>query len=233
MREQDHYAVLEVAADASADEIKRQYRRLMRGVHPDANRNDPAANRKAARLNLAYETLSDESRRREYDERTHPHKAHRRYAAWAEMPDWEDIVAEQVAPRRPRHLHTAEPLLEPEEIEVTVQELQSSPRVRRRVRITNRCDCRLLGDVSTSEPWVWGPIGDIAVGPGATAEFDVEIVSRKVAFPGISRVVVVAGDWTGVIPVRITGYVPTVRNRYGGAQTQYVPPRRRRAVRPR
>lgn len=225
--------MLEVAADASADEIKRQYRRLMRDVHPDANRDDPAATRKAARLNLAYETLSDEARRREYDERRFPHKANRRYAVWAEMPDWEDIVAEQVAPRRPPHLHADEPLLEPDEIEVTVGELEGARRVRRRVRITNRCDCRLLGDVSTSEPWVWGPIGDIEIGPGETAEFDVEIVSRKVTFPGISRVVVVAGDWTGVIPVRVTGYVPKVRNRYGGSQTQYVPPRRRRAVRPR
>lgn len=230
MAQQDHYATLEVAHDASAAQIKRQYRRLMREAHPDANAHDPAANRKAARLNVAYETLGDEAKRRAYDELHFPRVANRRYAVWAEMPDWEDIVAEHVPPRRPRHLHSDDPVMEPDEIEVDTSELQASPRVRRRVRISNRCDCTIVGDVSTSEPWLWGPIGELEIGPGETAEFDIEVVSRKVSFPGISRVVFVAGDWTGVVPVRITGYAPKVRNIYSATQSRYVPQRRRRAV---
>jgi hypothetical protein len=89
-----------------------------------------------------------------------------------------------------------------------------------------------VGDVSTSEPWVWGPIGELAVCPGQTVEFDVDVISSKVQFPGISRVVFVARDWTGVVPVKITGY-EAKRRKPPSSTAAYVPPRRRRAVRPR
>ncbi len=235
----DHYDTLEVAPNATDAEIKRRYRKLMREVHPDANANDPLATRKAARINAAYETLGDPAKRRAYDDVHHPRarsiiggaggRGH--YEHLSEQPNWEDIVAASVPARRRKHIHSVEPLIEPEEIEVDMADLRSQPRVRRHIRITNRCECTMTGDVSTSEPWVWGPVGHLRAGPGETVEFDIEIVARKVTFPGISRVIFVSKEWTGVIPVKITGYQAKSRRVYPATNAAYVPNRRRRAVR--
>ncbi len=233
----DHYAVLELAPDATDAEIKRRYRKLMRAVHPDANANDPQATRKAARLNVAFETLGDAEKRRAYDALHHPRaRANGRrghYEHVAEQPDWEDIVAASVTTRKPVHVHNPLPEIAPDEIEVDMAELRAQARVRRRIVVTNRCDCTLIGNVSTSEPWVWGPVGHLVVKPGQSIEFDIEIVARKVTFPGISRVIFVTKDWTGVVPVKITGYAPKLRRTYPATETAYVAPRRRRAVRTR
>jgi hypothetical protein len=107
-------------------------------------------------------------------------------------------------------------------------ELRATPRVRRRIRVTNGCTCTLKGDVSTSEPWLWGPIGQFVVAPGDSIEFDVEIVARKVRFPGLSRVLFVTATWTGVIPVRISGFEAKTRRVTSPVDMAYVPLRRRR-----
>ncbi len=233
----DHYAVLELTPDATDAEIKRRYRKLMRAVHPDANANDPQATRKAARLNVAFETLGDGEKRRAYDALHHPRAraSSRRghYEHVAEQPDWEDIVAESVTTRKAVHVHNPLPVIAPDEIEVGMAELRAQARVRRRIIVTNRCDCVLKGDVSTSEPWVWGPVGRLTVKPGQSVEFDIEIVARKVTFPGISRVIFVTKGWTGVVPVKITGYAPKLRRTYPATEAAYVAPRRRRAIRSR
>ncbi|KAI9451065.1 DnaJ-domain-containing protein [Lactarius psammicola] len=58
---QDYYAILEVDEDASADEIRRSFRRLALIHHPDKNHDDPeGATRRFAALQQAYEVLSDE-----------------------------------------------------------------------------------------------------------------------------------------------------------------------------
>jgi len=237
-RESDLYEALGVDPKATAGEIKRRYRRLMREAHPDANAGDPAATRRAARINAAYETLGDPSKRRAYDAQRAPAAAngHRKrsdrvYAHWAEQEDWEDIVEANVPPARPAHVHDAPPLIEPDEIEVSMAELRALPRVRRRIRVTNRCGCLLRGDVSTSEPWVWGPIGRFAIDAGESVEFDIEVISRKVAFPGVSRVLFVANDWTGVVPVRVTGYNPKARRVPKATNMPYVRHRRARVAR--
>lgn len=59
----DHYRLLQVRRDASAEVISAAYRRLMRDAHPD--RGGDAE--RARRLNVAYETLSDSAARRAYD----------------------------------------------------------------------------------------------------------------------------------------------------------------------
>jgi molecular chaperone DnaJ len=66
--EKDYYEMLGVAKDASADEIKKAYRKLARASHPDANPNDPAAERRFKDIGEAYAVVGDEGRRREYDE---------------------------------------------------------------------------------------------------------------------------------------------------------------------
>jgi len=62
----DYYDVLGVRRDASAEEIRRAYRRLARQYHPDVNK-DPEAEERFKEINEAYEVLSDEQRRAAYD----------------------------------------------------------------------------------------------------------------------------------------------------------------------
>ncbi|HLP23168.1 MAG TPA: molecular chaperone DnaJ [Microbacteriaceae bacterium] len=62
----DHYEVLGVARDASADDIKKAYRRLARELHPDVNPSPDAAER-FKEVTHAYDVLSDPESRQRYD----------------------------------------------------------------------------------------------------------------------------------------------------------------------
>lgn len=67
--EQDHYEVLGVTKDATKHEIHKAFRTLAKKYHPDKNK-DKGAQDEFIKIFKAYETLSDEKKRKEYDERS-------------------------------------------------------------------------------------------------------------------------------------------------------------------
>ena len=67
MAKQDYYATLEVARDASADALKKAYRKLAMKYHPDRNPGDKTAEGRFKDLNEAYDVLKDDQKRAAYD----------------------------------------------------------------------------------------------------------------------------------------------------------------------
>jgi molecular chaperone DnaJ len=71
MAKRDYYQVLGVGKNASADEIKRAYRRMAMKYHPDKNPDDNEAETKFKECAEAYEVLSDSNKRQRYDQFGH------------------------------------------------------------------------------------------------------------------------------------------------------------------
>ncbi|MCH9831582.1 MAG: molecular chaperone DnaJ [Actinomycetia bacterium] len=66
--EKDFYALLGVTKDATPEEMKKKYRKLARDLHPDKNPGDKEAEDKFKAVSEAHDVLSDDTKRKEYDE---------------------------------------------------------------------------------------------------------------------------------------------------------------------
>lgn len=67
LHQKDYYKILGVAKGSSGKDIKKSYYELAKKYHPDTNKNDPNASKKFQEVSEAYEVLSDDKKRQEYD----------------------------------------------------------------------------------------------------------------------------------------------------------------------
>ena len=75
----DYYYFLGIPNDASEEDIKKSYRKLSLKYHPDKNENDDFFADRFREIQEAYETLSDKSKRRSYDQNLESHQKSFRY----------------------------------------------------------------------------------------------------------------------------------------------------------
>ncbi len=107
MSQKDLYKILDVAESATADVIKKAYRKLAKECHPDAHPGDQQAEEKFKEVSEAYNVLSDSKKRRQYDQlRRLGYGSNRRTNGFNQPGldfDFSEIFNQAQAGRRPRY----------------------------------------------------------------------------------------------------------------------------------
>ncbi|MCI8558961.1 MAG: DnaJ domain-containing protein [Lachnospiraceae bacterium] len=84
----NYYEILGVKRDAASEEIKHAYRNLVKKFHPDANNHSKEAKEQFQAISEAYQVLSNEESRKQYD--SWGHTAYRKYAGQAGRYTWQE-----------------------------------------------------------------------------------------------------------------------------------------------
>lgn len=84
----NYYEILGVKRDATPEEIKHAYRNLVKKFHPDANTQSAEAKEQFQEISEAYQVLSNEESRKQYD--SWGHTAYRKYAGRANRYTWQE-----------------------------------------------------------------------------------------------------------------------------------------------
>ena len=100
MNYKDYYRVLGVAKTATAEEIKKAYRRLALKYHPDKNKGDKTAEDKFKDINEANEVLSDQEKRKKYDQFGHDWEHYQEAAKQGEKFDWSKYAQQPAGGQR-------------------------------------------------------------------------------------------------------------------------------------
>jgi hypothetical protein len=88
----DYYEILNLHRSASHEDIKRSFRQLALRHHPDKNRNSEDSRKKFMEVVEAYEILSDDQSRKEYD-RTYKYKDFGVNREWTPPADWQQVYS--------------------------------------------------------------------------------------------------------------------------------------------
>lgn len=88
MNVKDYYKILGVEKTATAEQIKKAYRKLAIKYHPDKNPNDKTAEEKFKEISEAYEVLEDPEKRKKYDQFGENWKQYEQHGGKAENFDW-------------------------------------------------------------------------------------------------------------------------------------------------
>ena len=102
----DYYDVLNLHQSASHEDIKRSFRQLALKHHPDRNRNSEASRKKFMEVVEAYEILSDDQSRKEYD-RTYNYEEFRVNREWTPPAYWQQVYSYEHLKRENDRSHLA------------------------------------------------------------------------------------------------------------------------------
>lgn len=95
MEFKDYYKTLGVDKKATADEIKKAYKKLAVKYHPDKNKDNPEAEKKFKEISEAYQVLSDPDKRSKYDNLGSSYSRFRQGGGSSDQFNWSDWFAQQ------------------------------------------------------------------------------------------------------------------------------------------